>query len=200
MFYHYNYKKIFTFVLIFIAISTLTGCSLNKTTDEIDINKLEEKNILQTITDKHNPIIFDDEDFIFTKEIQDLSERTFLLEGKISDLYKQDNKYYIEFNSHDLYGKFQITNEQINNIYKNDFSEYDDFFIIVKINKVFKPKFQISSELDYDYDYSYVYIADYSANDIFILEGTIIEIEKDTSTISFLNQEPEKKPWYNFWD
>lgn len=171
-----NFKKIFTIILIFITISTLAGCSLKKTTDEneIDKNKLEEEKILQTIINEHNPIIFDDKDFIFTKEIQDLSERTFLLEGEISDLYQQDNRYFIEFNSYDLYGKFEITNEQINNIYKNDFNEYDNFFIVVKINKVFKPKFQLDSELDYDY----VYIEDYSSDDIFILEGTIIEIEK----------------------
>jgi hypothetical protein len=146
--------------------------------DNLTEEKIEESIEKKNLIDKYSPIIFSDESFEFTKDIQDKLDKNFLLEVEINDLYKKGNKVFLKvspvlFSSY--FGTFEIDEKQENFI-RNNKEEYfiNEFFAVVKIENVFKPEFEINGEIDDDY----VYLDDYYS-DVFIFRGKLIDIKKD---------------------
>ncbi len=149
--------------------------SKDKKTDELAAEKTEESIEKKNFIDKYDPIIFSDEDFKFTKDIQDKVNKKFLLEGDIEDLYNKNGKIFIKFdNLFDCLGIFEIDEAQENFIRSNmdNKASLHEFLVIVEIKNVFKPELEIKGEIDDDH----VYLEAYSA-DIFFLEGKLVDIE-----------------------
>jgi hypothetical protein len=167
-------------VILFIGYSLLNNSKKNEATEnvpsEAEIRKTTLKNEL---VEKYNTVVFDDQNFAFSKDIQDNSDKNFLLQGSINDIYEKDGKSFVKISDgYYYYGIFEINSEQINfinaNTIKDDsFSLSDDFFVVVKINDASKPIYEIDGEADA----GSVYI-NTSLPDVFILKGNLADIKK----------------------
>lgn len=174
------YKKIYLLFIILISGVFLSACSVKEeeTKNEFIDNKSKEEELKNNIVTEYNPVIFEDEDFNFTKDIQDNLDKQFLLRGEVEDIYKEGEKMFIRFTSFflpDYFGTFEINKDQEKiieqNIDKDDL--FNEFFIIVKIEKVYKPIFELTGEQEDDYVY-----VDSSVTDSFVLKGEVVDIRK----------------------
>jgi hypothetical protein len=158
----------------------LSGCFSKEEIKKSEVDERIEKNdiLKNDLANKYNAIIFDDQSFYFSKEIQDNFDKNFLLRGSVSDIYEKDGKFLIKISDGYYYGIFEINSEQLNFI-KDDANKDDlfdllnDFFIVVKIDDVSKPIFKIDGEIDVD-----TIQINTSSSDSFLLRGILIDIKK----------------------
>ena len=169
----------------------LSGCANQENQKEFESNKekteinnlqeerrVKEESLKSDLIKKYNPIIFEDSNFSFSKDIQDKTDNHFLLKGEVHDLYQKEDKNFIQLNSFlypDYVGVFEINDDQLNFIKTNLGGDnfFSEVFAIVKINDVSKPLFKVEGNIDVD-----AVDINEASSDMFLFKGVLIDIKK----------------------
>ncbi len=181
-------NKYIKLTVFFIIISFLSGCSFHdkeKVIEKTDSEKKAEINDLskKALSSRYNSIIFDDENFLYSINIQDKikEQRPFLLEGSVNDIFYKDEKKYIKISP-----SFFSTYVAILDVGSVDISELlgkssannlytDDYFFIVSIDDVKKAALQVDGYSPTD---SEDVELELNAETGFLIYGKLLEIKK----------------------
>ncbi|HAT73818.1 MAG: hypothetical protein US30_C0004G0082 [Candidatus Moranbacteria bacterium GW2011_GWF2_36_839] len=165
-------------VVIFIGYILFSDSSNNKdiqnTPSETEIKEIALK---KELSGKYNAVIFDDNKYLFSKDLQENIDKNFFIEGWVHDIYKQDEKYFIKLNGYGYHGIFEISKGHIEYLGsgENEKGWKDNFFVIIKLANASKPLFEKNASIEKDSEDLLVY-DEYS--DDFLLEGEILAIQK----------------------
>ena len=165
-------------VIVFIGYGLFSGSNKSKDIQNIPSEaEIKEIALKKELSGKYNAIIFDDNKYLFSKDLQENIDKNFLIEGWVHDIYKQDEKYFIKLNGYGYHGIFEISKGHIEYLGsgENEKGWRDNFFVIIKLANASKPLFEKNASIEKDSEDLLVY-DEYS--DDFLLEGEILAIQK----------------------
>lgn len=160
------------FIVYWMFSSEVKNKDIQNTPSESEIKETALKNDL---VEKYNAIIFANNDYSFSKNLQENIDRNFLIEGWVHDIFKENDKYFIKVEGYGYFGIFEISDDNMKYVIesKNEDSILDIFFIIIKPNAVSKSLFEMKAERDGEDTYAYN-----EASDDFLLKGIVLDIKK----------------------
>lgn|GEM_PF-4290718 len=146
--------------------------------------QIREDKLKNELVEKYGAVVFADQDFEFSKDIQEKSSDNFLLKGTINDIYIKNEKYYVQFSSQwfsDYTGIFEVSNELYDQI-KNNFNKKSilkDYFAVVKIDNALKPMLKINGYQEGLGEDEQILELNADGNtNIFLLRGSLIDIRE----------------------
>jgi len=175
--------KIVKFIGIFTVVAFIGYSIFSDSTKSNDMQnvpseaEIKEIALKKELSGKYNAVIFDDNKYRFSKDLQENIDKNFLIEGWVHDIYKQDKKYSVKLNGYGYHGIFEISEEHIEYLGsgENEKGWRDNFFVIIKLNNASKSLFEKNASIEKDSEDLLVY-DEYS--DDFLLEGEILAIQK----------------------
>jgi hypothetical protein len=179
-------------VAILIGINVFSSVSHNKNLSQESLNKekneLQEKNketaiqeeqkkkLESEMLEKYNALNFNEENFNFTEDIQNEPNKTFLFKGRVYDIFKNGDDFFVKID--DWYGNFGIfkaSEEQVRYMREktDEYGTIDDLLLVVKVSDASKSLFETKVEIDGDDSWTYN-----QPSDGFLLKGTTIDVKK----------------------
>jgi len=168
--------------IVFIGYPVFYKSDKNEEPQNIKSEKeINDEKVRNDLVQKYNAVVFKDQDFDFSEDIQNMSDRNFLLEGSIDDIYTENEKKYVRLSSlwfQDFLGIFESNNGQSEYIKNNDNSILDEYYAIVKIDNVSKPSLKVVGNIEGDSEDEKTVELNTDGTEVFLFKGKLIDIIK----------------------
>lgn len=139
-------------------------------------NELEAKELAlkDGLVKRYDAVIFDEQGFSFSKDVQERKEDNFLLKGDVYDIFRENDKVFVKIDGYDYFGVFEVSAEQEEYIrkQKSEYGSIYDLLIVVRLSDISKSLFDIEAERDNEDIWTYR-----EPSEDFLLKGQLLDVK-----------------------